>query len=176
MYLKQEGNFMDTKFIIDRLAHNDGVFREILTGITGDQIQWRPAPDKWSMIEIVNHLYDEEQFDFRERVKASLENREAPPIDPQGWVKSKKYAERDYVQSVANFLLERERSVVWLRSLKDVNWESKWTNPQFEMTAYGFLVNWLAHDYLHIRQINRMNYLYLNEITGEQSLQYAGEW
>ena len=170
---------MDTKYIIDRLVHNEKVFREILTGVTGNQVHWKPAPDKWSMLEIVNHLYDEEQLDFRERVKAALENREAPPIDPQGWVKSKNYADRDYVQSVANFLLERERSIEWLHGLegnKDVNWESKWTNPQFEMTAYAFLVNWLAHDYLHIRQINRMNYLYLNEITGDQSLQYAGEW
>ena len=167
---------MDTKFIIDRLTHNEKVFREILTGITGDQVHWKPAPDKWSMLEIVNHLYDEEQLDFRERVKAALENREAPSIDPQGWVKSKNYAERDYVRSVANFLLERERSIEWLHGLKDVNWESKWTNPQFEMTAYAFLVNWLAHDYMHIRQINRINYLYLNEITGDQSLQYAGEW
>jgi hypothetical protein len=172
---------MDTKFIIDRITHNEKVFREILTGIAGDQVHWKPEPDKWSMLEIVNHLYDEEQYDFRERVNASLENREAPPIDPQGWVKEKKYAERDYVSSVANFLLERERSIVWLHSLegngkKEFDWESKWTNPQFEMTAYGFLVNWLAHDYLHIRQINRMNYMYLKEKAGDTSLIYAGEW
>ncbi len=168
---------MDTKFIIDRLTHNEKVFREILTGISPEQASWRPAEDKWSFLEVVNHLYDEEQLDFRERVTAALENREAPPIHPGAWVTEKKYADRDYVKSVANFLLEREKSIVWLRSLKeDVNWESKWTNPQFEVTAYGFLVNWLAHDYLHIRQINMMNYLYLKEKAGDVSLQYAGEW
>lgn len=169
---------MDTKFIIDHLTHNEKVFREILTGISTEQASWRPAEDKWSMLEIVNHLFDEEQFDFRERVKSALENREAPPIDPQGWVTERNYAELDYVQSVANFLLERERSIVWLHSLKEkeIDWDSKWTNTQFEMTAYGFLINWLAHDYLHIRQINRMNYLYLKEKGGDTSLLYAGEW
>ncbi len=166
----------DTKFIIDRLAHNTGVFREIFTGISPEYASWRPAEGKWSFLEVVNHIRDEEELDFRERVKAALENREAPAIHPGKWVTEKNYAGRDYISSVANFLLEREHSIEWLRSLKDIDWNSKWTNPQFEMTAYGFLVNWLAHDYLHIRQLNRMNFLYLKEKAGDVSLQYAGDW
>jgi hypothetical protein len=35
--------------------------------------------------------------------------------------------------------------------------------------------NWLAHDYLHIRQILRLKYEYLKSIS-EEDLSYAGEW
>jgi hypothetical protein len=38
-----------------------------------------------------------------------------------------------------------------------------------------FLHNWLAHDYLHIRQIIRIKYDYLKKTSGEILL-YAGEW
>jgi hypothetical protein len=35
--------------------------------------------------------------------------------------------------------------------------------------------NWLAHDYLHIRQINRYCYEMLQQNT-RQNLKYAGDW
>lgn len=43
------------------------------------------------------------------------------------------------------------------------------------MSAKLFLTNWLAHDYLHIRQVNRMRYLYLKTQTGIP-LDYAGDY
>jgi len=43
------------------------------------------------------------------------------------------------------------------------------------MTASMFFSNWLAHDYLHIRQITRLKYDYLKQLTNED-LSYAGTW
>jgi hypothetical protein len=43
------------------------------------------------------------------------------------------------------------------------------------MTAMLFLSNWLAHDYLHIRQIIKLKFDYLEKMTGE-GLSYAGDW
>ena len=43
------------------------------------------------------------------------------------------------------------------------------------MSAKLFLTNWLAHDYLHIRQIIRYQYHYLKESTAID-LGYAGNW
>jgi hypothetical protein len=43
------------------------------------------------------------------------------------------------------------------------------------LSAGTFLSNWLAHDYLHIRQIIRLKYQYLQRQTRE-SLDYAGAW
>jgi hypothetical protein len=43
------------------------------------------------------------------------------------------------------------------------------------MSARLFLHNWLAHDYLHIRQINRLKFAYL-KAHSDISLDYAGAW
>jgi len=43
------------------------------------------------------------------------------------------------------------------------------------MSAKFILANWLAHDYLHIRQITRLKYDYLQDIPNE-NLSYAGNW
>ena len=130
------------------------------------------------MLEIVCHLLDEEVEDFRTRTKQVLEDpkKALPPIDPVGWVKQRKYIEQDFEETLARFIEERDNSLRWIRSLKIVNWDNAYQHPKFgPMTAKLFISNWLAHDYLHIRQI-----LYLkrgfHEATSEESLAYAGNW
>ncbi len=43
------------------------------------------------------------------------------------------------------------------------------------ITAGMFLYSWLAHDYLHIRQITKIKYDYLG-ITAPDNIAYAGNW
>jgi hypothetical protein len=43
------------------------------------------------------------------------------------------------------------------------------------MSAGMLLANWLAHDYLHFRQITKLKYDYIKYRTGED-LAYAGTW
>jgi len=91
-------------------------------------------------------------------------------------VESRGYATRDYESQVAALLDERDASVAWLRTLHDPQWDRAWQHPELgRMTARAFLVNWLAHDALHQRQIIRYDYMYLKTTTGED-LGYAGEW
>lgn len=169
---------MDPAYIISSLSGNGNVFRELLTGISKDENLWKQEKDKWCLLEIVCHLYDEEQYDFRARVKSVLEDPEATPpaIDPTGWVKSRKYAEQDYEMTLKKFLDERRKSIEWLQTLVSPKWKNEYMHPQFgPMSAYFFLANWLAHDYLHIRQIIRTRYQYLQYISGVE-LSYAGDW
>ncbi len=169
---------MDTSRIIRSLSQNKNVYGELLSGIFNEEYLWKPHQDKWCLLEIVCHLFDEEQYDFRARIRSLLNDPAAvpPPIDPSGWVKSRKYIEQDYETVLKKFLNERDNSIEWLLSLEDPKWKNEYIHPQFgPMSAEFFLSNWLAHDYLHIRQIVRTRYQYLQQISG-MSLQYAGEW
>lgn len=76
------------------------------------------SPDKWSILEVINHLHDEEREDFRQRLDLVLANPEQtwPRIDPQTWVTSRGYNERDLSSSLNNFFTERENSLSWLNS------------------------------------------------------------
>ncbi len=169
---------MNTNHIIEELKRNKTVFKNILENLPQEQYNWRFNPEKWCLLEIVCHLYDEEREDFRERVKHILANPELPlnSIDPVGWVKSRKYIERDYNTALKNFLSERENSVKWLEQLENPRWDNFYKHPKLgNLSAKMIFANWLAHDYLHIRQILKLKYEYLKSISGED-LSYAGIW
>lgn len=164
--------------IINQLDSNSKVFENLLSINCSEEIKWKHSEEKWCLLEIVNHLYDEEREDFRARLGKIL-NRdpEWDPIDPEGWVTSRKYMEKDYYQTLKNFLDERKKSIEWLKNLKVDDWNVKALHPKFgEFAAYPMLCNWLAHDYLHIRQITRLKYQMLEDSLKPGEVQYAGKW
>ena len=167
---------MQASEIIQRLNFNTITFDEILSVISEEQARWKPAPEKWSMLEVINHLYDEERDDFRKRLDLTLHQPELDwlPIDPSGWVTSHKYMEKIFNESIIKFLAERAVSISWLQSLKSPVWERVHNHPKFgPIQAGDLLVSWLAHDYLHIRQLANLNVLYMQELAGPYSIKYA---
>ncbi len=164
--------------IIDQLKKNKAVFQDLLKDNVEAMVLWKQAPEKWCLLEIVCHLYDEERFDFRFRTRWVLEtpNETPPPIDPVGWVMKHNYIKQNYSIMLSKFLSERAESIIWLQSLKNVNWDSAFEHPKLGiLSAKHFLTNWLAHDYLHMKQILKLKYDYLKQQAGE-NLDYAGSW
>ena len=169
---------MDHSYITENLFENLKTFRDLLTGVSKDEYLYKPLSEKWCLLEIVCHLYDEERYDFRARTKHVLDNNQSglPPIDPVGWVISRNYMEQDYEETLGKFLDERKISVDWLKSLKNPEWTNEYKHEAFGMmSAEFFLTNWLAHDYLHFRQITALKFNYLKHISGIDPL-YAGDW
>src|SRR5688572_1400180 len=170
---------MNHNILIQQLEVNQKIFLGLLTTVAKEEITWKPAEDKWCLLEIVCHLYDEEREDLRARLKHVLENpkESLPSIDPVGWVTSRNYMAKEYETAVADFLNERKQSIQWLHSLQSPDWKSAYVHHKFgPMSAEMFLANWVAHDYLHVRQIIRTKYQYLKQTTPEVTLLYAGEW
>lgn len=164
--------------LVDGLAQNAVVFEGLFQLTSQDQPLWRPRPDKWSLLEVVCHLVDEEKEDFRARVRHCLENpdQQPPPIDPQSWVKERDYQSRNFEEQVALFLHERQVSIDWLKSLDKPEWELGYKHVEAGfMSAEMFLANWLAHDYLHFRQVQGLRFGYLSQ-KSKHPLFYAGNW
>lgn len=164
--------------IINRLEINRNVFKALLANKPEEEYRWCPSSNKWCFLEIVCHLIDEEREDFRARVKHTLEasQLEMPSIDPEGWVLQRDYKAQNYNEKVLEFLKERDHSILWLKTKINANWENAYMHPKRgAMSAKLFLTNWLAHDYLHIRQLNKYHYAYLKENT-LIDLGYAGNW
>ncbi|WP_136482104.1 DinB family protein [Cognatitamlana onchidii] len=169
---------MSSAFIIKKLEENILVFEGLLKNKSLEETLWRTKPEKWCLLEIVCHLLDEEQYDFKARLKHALETPQKPlvPIDPVGWVARHDYISKNYNDTLIMFLNERKKSIAWLKNLKKPSWGHAIKHPELgELSAELFLNNWLAHDYLHIRQILNYQYLYLKQQTNTP-LSYAGNW
>jgi hypothetical protein len=174
----KKSSIMERQHIINELKRNNDIFRDLLLNLHGDIIYWKQNPEKWCLLEIVCHLCDEEMEDFRPRVKSILENPDLPlnPINPVGWVVERNYIKQDYEKMLNNFFNERIKSLEWLSELNSQSWDNVHKHPKFgDISTKMIFTNWLAHDYLHIRQIIRLKYDYLKSVTGE-NLSYAGDW
>jgi uncharacterized damage-inducible protein DinB len=169
---------MDLEYFVNRVSANRAVFEALLREVSREQAVWKPAPEKWSMLEVVNHLYDEEREDFRARLELTLTDpaREWPPIDPQGWVASRKYGARELDASLDNFLGEREKSLAWLKGLSAPIWEHRHEVSGGVRSAGDLLASWLAHDFLHIRQLARLHWQYLSVMAAPYETTYGGPW
>jgi len=164
--------------IIKGLARNKNIFKELLMEVSKEEYLWKINPQKWCLLEIVCHLLDEEREDFRIRTKLVLQDPKLPlpQFDPTKWPLEREYILQNYAEMLNSFLNERDQSIYWLNSLKNPKWNNVYQHPKFgAMSASLFLANWLAHDYLHIRQILTLKYNYLEQLSKE-SLNYAGEW
>jgi hypothetical protein len=164
---------------MEKLESNASAFKSLLKNISEEQAHWKPSQKKWSLLEITNHLYDEEREDFKQRIKNIFEDprKTWSPIAPAEWVTEREYSKRDLSISLKNFLDERKKSIEWLKSLSSPNWKAVHNHPKLgKMSAEKLLINWLAHDYLHFRQITFMHWSYLSHITPSLKLDYAGNW
>ena len=169
---------MNLDYFIDRFSSNCCVFEHLLKSVSLEQACWKPSPDKWSMLEVVNHLYDEEREDFRQRLELVLSDplQSWPPIDPRGWVTARGYNGRELEVSLSNFLTERKKSLTWLRQLEEPNWENSNIGPNGVLSAGDLLASWLAHDFLHIRQLTRLHWQYVGTISDPYQTTYGGPW
>lgn len=162
----------------ERLRANAHVFAAQVAGVGDEQARWKPDPAQWSIVEVVNHLADEEREDFRARLDATLHHPGSwPPIDPQGWPVSRRYNERPLGESLERFLAARAESLVWLDELGDPDWSRAYQHPSIgPISAGDLLTSWVAHDLIHVRQINRLHRDWLVASLSDHSPRYAGRW
>jgi hypothetical protein len=151
----------------------------LLLSVSNEDAAWKPPSQNWSILEIVCHLIDEEREDFRYRIQSTLEdsNREWPSINPDLWSIDRRYGDRDFQKMVEEFRQERNKSVLWLKSLKEPNWYESYEHPHLgKIRAGDLLVSWVAHDQLHVRQIAKRRYEMINRDSGNFQFDYAGDW
>ena len=169
---------MNFEFFIRQLTSNADRIESLVEGVTSQEAVWRPDIDSWSVVEVINHLYDEEREDFRVRLNIILHSPEKPlpEIDPEGWVIQRKYRERDLERSLKNFLEERKSSLQWLNTLEGPDWSASYEMPFGPIRAGDMFAAWATHDHLHMRQLVEIHRAYMEFMADPYSLRYAGVW
>jgi hypothetical protein len=168
---------MNLDLMAQRFTAQAEAIRHLVSGLPEDTVRWKPAPNRWSVLEVLGHLLDEEREDFRRRVDLTLHQPGAPwpPIDPEGWVAERRYNEQDPARVLGDFLEERRRSVAWLGTLRDPDWTLAFQHPKAgPLRAGDVMVSWLAHDTLHLRQMAGVLTEHTSAGAAPFSTRYAG--
>ena len=118
--------------------------------------QARPAAGRWSPLEILCHLRDEEREDFGARLRVVLAGGGVfAPIRPAEWVVERRYQDEDPAAALGEFRTRRAESLALLadvdpRSLHAVGYPE---GRQFTLSGLDVVAAWAAHDLLHLRQL-----------------------
>lgn len=164
---------------LESLRRFHRVLPALVAGLHDDQWRFRPSTGKWSILEIVCHLADEEVEDFRPRLERTLADPivDWSPIDPAAAAIQRAYQSQSPPGSLARFLDARAHSIEWLDSLRDADWHRAYPHPKLgPLPAGDLLTAWAAHDLLHLRQFTKRLYEQVGVAGGSFSHGYAGTW
>lgn len=131
----------------------------LIRGVPRKRLTRRPAPGKWSVIEIVAHLADAElAMAWRLRNMLAHSGARLLWFDEDDWARKFNYARHDPHKSVALFRALREGNLALLRSVPRRRWNSCYGIHEVRgrQTVADFVALEAGHDLNHLRQIERI--------------------
>jgi DinB superfamily len=139
---------------LDLLEATPDILRGLMCELSGEDAQWKPAPDRFSVAEVLAHLSHSEGQCYRLRVDRFMteDMPEFEPDDAQMYLDL--YRGRDAEAEFARFKEQREASLEYLRSLPAKAGERRALHKEAgEITLAQMLHEWALHDLAHIRQV-----------------------
>jgi len=140
---------------IDHLAVTPEILRLLMGGISDEDAQWKPAPDRWSIAEVLEHLsHLEGRFRVRIDTMMAEDNPEVEAYDTKAYDAEGKYSNREAEESFAHWEEQREDNVEFLRGLdRSMLGRTARHASIGAITIEHMLNEWAFHDLGHVRQI-----------------------
>jgi DinB family protein len=130
----------------------------LIKGISPAKLRKRPAPEKWSVAEILAHLADVEIV-IGWRMRSILGNPGTPvqAYNQNAWVIAGHYEKRNPAKSIELQRTLREANLALLKSLSPDQWKHFGQHAERGQESIELIVRMVAgHDLNHIRQIERI--------------------
>jgi hypothetical protein len=141
---------------IDHMSATPEMLRLAMCGLTDEQSRHKPAPDRWSVAEILEHLSHVEAHYFRAALDVLLcgDNAIMEPYDQRIYDAQGTYANRDPEESFDHFEEQRETNLETLRGLDAEALTRTARHPELgTVTLEDLLHEWAMHDFGHVKQI-----------------------
>jgi len=162
---------------IRRMNAQAEAIRALAQTFAGEQANWKPNAESWSLKEVLEHLYNEERGDFRRHLRTMWGEAQ----QPGGYTPT-----ADANEALEGFLDERAASTAWLAALNapggaPPDWGATITlhfGPTETRTfsAGDMLVSWVEHDILHLRQLVELMHAWNERQSAPYATEYAGGW
>ncbi len=136
--------------------------REIAAAVSGLSpavLSYKPAPDKWSILEILSHLADVEiVYGYRLRQMLADEKPVIPPMDQDARAKHPGYLETPAPELVALYGLNRHHNLRLLKRMKPGDLEKSAFHPEIQnnVTVADLVGKMSTHGTNHLGQIERL--------------------
>src|SRR5450755_629719 len=130
----------------------------LIQNIPSAKLRKRPAPEKWSVAEILAHLADVEIV-IGWRMRSILGDPGTPvqAYDQNAWVVSGHYEKRDPRRSIELQRVVREANLALLKSLSPDQWKQFGQHAERGQESIEHIVRMVAgHDLNHIQQIEQI--------------------
>jgi hypothetical protein len=130
----------------------------LIKGVPTAKLRKRPAPDKWSVAEILAHLADVEiVIGWRMRSILGAPGTPVQAYDQNAWVTAGHYEKRDPRKSVELHRVVREANLALVKSLSPDQRKHYGQHAERGQESIEHIVRMVAgHDINHIRQIERI--------------------
>jgi hypothetical protein len=130
----------------------------LIKGVSTAKLRKRPAPDKWSVNEILAHLAEAEiAGSFRIRLILGSPGTPVAAFDQDAWVLSGHYEKRDPRKSLEQFRALRQANLELLKSLTPEQWKHHGIHAERGKETIEHIVRMFAgHDLNHLRQIEEI--------------------
>jgi len=139
---------------LDLLEETPSILRGLMRELNDEDAVWKPAPDRFSVAEVIAHLSHSEGHCYRVRLDRFMreEMPEFEPDDAQMFLDL--YRGADLEDSFDQFEAQREINVGYLRTLpRSAGDRRAHHKAAGEITLQQMLHEWTMHDLGHIRQI-----------------------
>jgi hypothetical protein len=143
--------------LIRRYAEGPALLRRTLAKVPAPALEWRPAPGKWSVHEIIVHCADSES-NAHLRIRYLLA--EPDPLivgyDQDRWAQVLDYHNLPLEPALATIDAVRANTVPLLRSLPESAWSKKGRHTEYaEYGVEKWMQIYAEHLEVHSRQIER---------------------
>jgi hypothetical protein len=130
------------------------ILRALMCEFSEEDARWKPAPDRFSVAEVLAHLTHSEGHCYRLRVDRFLKE-ERPEFEPDdAQMHLERYRNADPEDELDHFEEQREDNVDFLRGLPAEEGNRVALHREAgEITLSQMLHEWVLHDLGHIRQI-----------------------
>jgi hypothetical protein len=131
---------------------------KLIEGVADEVLGVRPGPGKWSVVEILAHLADDEivtSWRYRQMVENS--GCALSGFDQNEWARMGKYASKDSRQCLHLFRLLRESNLKMLRDLTSEEWQRYGMHAERGRMSVQDLARHMAgHDMNHVDQVRKI--------------------
>jgi len=157
-YMQRINSYAEGKQPLAVQAATAKKLERLIKGVPTSKLRKRPAPDKWSVSEILAHLADAELVgSFRMRLILGAPGTPIAAFDQDAWVTSGHYEKRDPRKSVEQFRVVREANLALLKSLTPEQWKHYGMHAERGQETIEHIVRMFAgHDINHLQQIERI--------------------